>query len=450
MAIIPHLQGLGARHLFTLSNVGTNVADDLGNSVDPTNITGGNYSFVTEPVCYGATHCLRSTTTTSTGTDGAIFANRQDINGNSGSSSFDWRTNQYTVMIWSRQSQIWNPTCIYEQGGGVNNIAFMGGGQTTFQAADSGQPFLIARGKALAQADRSKFLVGVWEYHNQHAGAGNRVLFYENGVLQEIVEDVGTDQFPGHSGDIVIGNSGDNLQSFGGTTFSSQSVAKDANFWATYNGIALTEAQCREIFERMVIGEHVISGTVAQQQSALDALSGTEFADVNCALEIRQATDATDYTLTLDNIRFVQNAALRDIAVKYVGPNTLTIINSNGSNAVEVATPSEQDLDGTTILPGGGTVEIVNEYELTIDGLIDGCIFVVYDDDAADPQELGTELQRNNAVVGTSQAFPFQSPKAGDAVVIVMIRAGYRLLQETVTLPAANSTYVVTPETETN
>jgi hypothetical protein len=90
---------------------------------------------------------------------------------------------------------------------------------------------------------------------------------------------------------------------------------------------------------------------------------------VNCAIEIRQATDATDYTLTLNNITFVQNDNLRDIAVQYVGANTLTLINSS-SNAVEVSNPAEKDLDGgTTVLTGGGTINIVNPSTLTLTGL---------------------------------------------------------------------------------
>ena len=66
----------------------------------------------------------------------------------------------------------------------------------------------------------------------------------------------------------------------------------------------------------------------------------------------RQA-DATNYSLTLNNIAILlEDANLKDIAVQYVGPNTLTLINA-GSNAVETSTPTEKDLDGgTTIITG--------------------------------------------------------------------------------------------------
>jgi len=246
----------------------------------------------------------------------------------------------------------------------------MGGAQTTFQAADGGQPFLIAATKDKVIANRAYFLAGVWEYHTQHSGSGNRVLLYANGVLQETAEENGTATFPAHAGDIALGNSKEDLKSFAETTVKSQTTAKNTNYLGMYNNTSLTEAQCRNIFERMVIPEVVIDeDTVANQQAALNALSGTTYQNVNCAIEIRQATDATDYTLTLNNITFVQNDNLRDIAVQYVGANTLTLINSS-SNAVEVSTPAEKDLDGgTTILTGGGTINIANPSILTLTGL---------------------------------------------------------------------------------
>ena len=367
MAIISYLQGLGATHLFTLDNVGTSTSDDLGNSSVPTNISSGTYSFQTSPVCYGASHSVRTTASTNSGVDGATFTNTSDINN---SDSLPYNSGTRTVILWFKQDAIQNVTTIYEQGAGINNFAFMGGAQTTFQAADSGEPFLIAATKDKAIANRAYFIAGVWEYHTQHSGSGNRVILYANGVLQETVEENGTATFPSHNGDIALGNSGENLKSFAETTLTSQTTAKNINYLGMYNNTSLTEAQCRNIFERMVVPEVVIAAdTVANQQAALNALSGTTYQNVNCAIEIRQATDATDYTLTLNNITFVQNDNLRDIAVQYVGANTLTLINSS-SNAVEVSTPAEKDLDGgTTVLTGGGTINIVNPSTLTLTGL---------------------------------------------------------------------------------
>jgi len=404
MSYLGFLQSLGPRHLFSLSNEGTSTVHDRGNGANPTSITGGTYSFAADPVCYGATHCLRSTSSTSTGVDGAVFDNRADING-SGAGSYDWNDGTRSVILWCRQSNIWNPTCIHEAGGGVNNLTFMGGAQNTWQAADAGQPFLIVAGKTLAKKDRPILHVGIWEYHTQHAGAGNRVLYYENGVLQGIDEQNGTATFPGHSGDIVVGNSSDNLKSFNETTFSSQTVAKDCNWLGMWNNISLTEAQCREMFERAVRPEVLIDS----------------YSEVNCAIEIRQATDATDYTLTLDNIQFVQNQNLRDIAVKYVGPHTLTLINNNGSDAEEVCAPVELDIDGSTIIPGGGSIVIVNPATIALTGLKDDTEVRMF------AAGTGTELAGQEIVNGGSFSASIQEP----SIDIVVMALGYQNLRLT-------------------
>jgi len=444
MAIISFLQGLGATHLFTLSNEGASVAHDLGNSVDPSRITGGAYSFVTQPVCLGPTHCLRTTTSTNESVDGAIIDNRNDINGSNGggndNSSFDYVTGTRQLLMWASQRELFNVTCMYEQGGGVNNFAFMGGARITFQAADSGQPFLIVPAQTLSQRRRATLLGGGWEHHSQHAGAGNRAWKTANGVIQGFAMLNGTAQFPGHSGDITIGNSGDNLQTFNSNTLTSETVAQDTNFMVMINnpgtiGEVLQAGDFlpshREFFERTTLAENVITGTVAQQQAALDALTGTVFQDINCAIEIRQATDATDYTLTLNNIQFVQNASLQDISVMYVGPNTLTLINAGGSNAEVVATPAERDLDlGATILPGGGT--IVTQGTATINfnvsfGAAPPATFEwrLYEDDPA-PGVIGTvELAGAENETQLTLTYQYQHSVDVDAKLQI-IASGYR------------------------
>jgi len=367
MAINTFLQGLGATHLWTLNNVGTLTSDDLGNSSTPANIIAGTYSFQASPTCIGVTHSVRTEASTSTNTDGATFASSIDINTGG---TLPYNTGSRSVLLWFRQEEIQNPSCIYEQGGGVNNFALMGGAQMTFQAADSGQPFLICAAKNLSVANRNYLAVCGWEHYTQHAGSGNRVYLILNGVYQSGSELTGTDSFPNHSGVITVGNSADSLRSFASTNLTSQTTAKNTNYLGFYNNVSLSVAQSREVFERMVIPEVLIAAdTVANQQTALDALTGNTYQDVNCAIEVRQATDATDYTLTLNNITFVENVNLKDIAVQYVGPHTLTIINA-GSNAVETSTPIEKDLDGgTTIITGGGTINIVQNTTLTLTGL---------------------------------------------------------------------------------
>lgn len=367
MAIRTYLQGLGATHLFDLDNNGTLTTDDLGSSSTPTNISGGNYTFDTDPVCEGVTYSLDVVANTSPNTNGAVFTNVSGIN----TGITGYSTDKRSLLIWCKQSDIQNPTCIYEQGGGANNFAFMGGALTTFQAADSGQPFLIVQSLSLAQPERPYCLVGVWEYHTQHAGSGNRVLFYINGVLQGISELTGTDPFPNHVGNIECGNSGDNLQSFAGTVFTSQTTEKNCNFLGMFNNVSLTQAQCREIFERATIADVLIpADTVANQQAALDALSGNTYQDMNCAIRIIQATDATNYRLFVDNINFVADDNIEDISVQFVGTGVLTLENTNGTVIKYTSAPPEVETTSTTYTGGGSIVVVNNTKRVTTDQTI--------------------------------------------------------------------------------
>lgn len=355
MAIRAFLQGLGATHLFDLNNNGLSTTDDLGSSLTPTNLTLGSYSsFVPTPICEGVTHSLQTVSNTSDSIEGAIATNRDDINTSANAYQ------KYSVMMWALQQNIWNPTCVYEQGRGVNNFAIMGGALTTWQAADSGQPFLIVQSKNLTQSNRPYLYIGIWERYTEHAGNGNRVLFYINGVLQGISELNGTDSFPSHVGNIALGNSAENLKSFNETTFTSQTVAKNCNFWGTFNDQTLTAADCREIFERTTLAQITIaSDTVANQQAALDALSGNTYQDLNCAIRILQATDATDYRLYVDNINFIADDNIQDISIQFVGTGVLTLENTNGTVIKYVSSPAEVEKT-SGVITGGGSIVVID------------------------------------------------------------------------------------------
>ena len=445
MSIISYLLTDSPHHLFTLSNVGTSTNDDLGDSPLPTRIIEGDYSFETDPVCYGVTHCIRSENNASTGKNSAVFDNRRDIN-NSGTegTSYDWANNSYEVYFWARQKNIWNVTCMYEQGGQTNNLAFMGGPRCSFQAADAGQPFLITTSNTLSIKDRAILHTGGWEYYNWHAGDYNRIWYAENGIVQGFYSEDGTDTFPGHGANITIGNSADKLRSFNDTNLNSESVAQDSNFLGfNKNKAALTLSEgdeipfYREFFERTVLPEVlIVSDTVANQQTQLDTLSGTVYAAVNCAIEIRQATNATDYTLNLNNIKFIQNENLKDIAVKYVGPNELTLVNLSGSNAEIVAVPAEQDLNGTTVLTGGGSIVIETPSELTVKVNQVGADVIV--------MEAGTDtvLASIDANSSNDFVFTYTGSQTVDVGVIkqgfiVKYTYGYNLTGDNQTLPVA-------------
>lgn len=318
-------------------------------------------SFVNDPVCNGVNNSFRSNSSgTSTGVNtGFVVNNTADTNNGTGI----WQ--RYSVILWFKTEENSTPTCVYEQGGGgTNNHAIIVGlGKAiTSQAADSGEPFLIAQSKFQAEVNRPYFVTHVWERHTEHAGNNNRVLLYVNGVFQESFELNGTDPFPSHGGNISIGNTADALQSYNGSTLVLTARRKWINMFGILSGGSITENQSREIFERSVLPEITIpADTVANQQILLDSLSGNSYSNTNLAIRIIQATDATDYRLFIDNISFQEDSNLRDIAIQYVGPNNLTIENANSSNVVEISTPAEIDIDGSTIFPGGGNIILIND-----------------------------------------------------------------------------------------
>ena len=359
MSFITYLQNLGATHLFDLDNNGTSTNDDLGDSQTPTSLSlGNNSSFVTSPTCEGVTHSLESTNNTSPSISGATVTNVDDINADTSLSTQDYE--KYAVILWVNQNNIWNATSIYEQGASVNNFAFIGGALTTWQAADSGKPFLIIQSKSLTQPNRPYFYAGVWERYNQHAGTGNRILFYVNGVLQGTAEEANTDLFPYHAGLITLGNCQISLKSFNETTLQSQTVAKNLNFWATFNDQTLTAQDFRDIFERTTFAEVTIAAdTVLNQQAALDALTGNTYQDINCAIRILQATDQTNYRLFVDNIDFIADDNIQDISIQFVGTGILTLENTNGTVIKYTSSPDEVEKT-TGVITGGGSIVTVN------------------------------------------------------------------------------------------
>ena len=369
MALIEHLQSLGATHLLTLNNVGTESTDDLGNSVSPTRITSGNYSFTENPVCEGFTHSLKTTTSDSVGTDGAVLVSQQDINAGDGDgdvqSTFHWSTGSRTVYMWIRVGETNVPTCVYEQGGTTNNFAFLLGiGKAlTWQSAVSGEPFMIAQSNFQLISGREYFICGTFEQGSRTTEAGviigNNISLSVNGVLQERIHSTSVAPFPAHPGHVVVGNTAEGLQSYNGGTIALATLEKESQLLGFHNNRLLTVDEQRGIFERTVRPTVTIEAdTVVNQQAALDALSGNSYSGDNCAIRILQATDETDYRLFVDNITFSQNEDRRDIAIQYVGPNVLTLENANGSNIVEVSTPPEVEFS-TGVVVGGGSIVLI-------------------------------------------------------------------------------------------
>jgi len=374
---------LGMTHLITLDYKGAE--EDGVTTETPTKVNGGNYTWVEEPCCEGFTYALKSNDSTSyeDRENGASFDNAADINTDVPNT---YGATGKTLGIWCRFSQNITPSCIFEEGAYVNNFAFFVGiGKAiTWQAADDGQPFLIAQSNLQAQVNRNYFLTGTWEYQRN---GYNAVDFYINGVLQETVQLNGTDVFPNHSGDIVIGNTDDDLKSYNEGTIKSAIRETWANLWFIKNHEIWGEDILRDIFERTTLAEVTLEAdTVENQQIALDNLIGTVYEDKNCAIRIVQATDATDYTLLLDNIKFKRVDELRDIHIQFVGTGELHIENCNGSNAYELSVPAEVERVNDTLQGGGSITKTDNSIRLKddtdyINHIVDGNIWIDCDED---------------------------------------------------------------------
>ena len=459
MAIRTYLTGLGLNQLFMLDDATL----DPGSNGLTTTLTTPGAQFIANPVCEGVTNSLRTDTipgyTNASDEIGAQIANTADIN--TAADIFRRRC----VFVWVRPNELDTSTCIFEQGGGTNNLAILTGlgGVFTAQAADSGQQFLIASAREKTQVNRAYLVALVWEHNTVHAGAGNRVAVYVNGVLGEVFEGAGaTDVFPSHGGNITLGNTEGNLQSYNSSSILSVARRKWLNMLGMINDSAnftidaTAATTLREIFERTVLAETVIAAdTVANQQAALTALDGTNYGDVNCAIRIYQATDATDYTLTLSDVTFTENINLDNIFIQYVGPNTLTIQLTTTIDPLYTSVPAEVETTAA-INPGGGTLVILPPPNtLTVTVVFSGGTppadyeWRLYANDPT-PGIIGT-VELAGAENETSNSISYDYVfTAADLVSFQIIATGYQEFLAQYTLAASNQTFIANVQFDPN
>jgi hypothetical protein len=322
-------------------------------------------TFPADPVCEGVANSFQSNTRALAKENGLLVETTGGsptvLGWNTGvNNTYD--TSIHNVGMWFKSSVVNDCTCIFEEGAtNVNFAMLVGIGLSiTFSAAASGKPFLIAQSLEYAQANRPYFVVGAWLHASDSGVGGAQVRLYVNGKFQGGVTLGNTDAFPNHSGNITIGNTTENLASYGGGTVGCFAYEKNINLLFVIDGSELTEANTREIFERTVLPEVTIAAdTVANQQASLDALIGNSYIDFNCAIRILQATDATNYRLFVDDITFKENTNLDDISIQFVGTGILTLEETNGTIIHITSAPSEIEQTAST-LTGGGSIAIVN------------------------------------------------------------------------------------------
>jgi len=245
-------------------------------------------------------------------------------------------------------------SCIYEEGGGINNLAFfLGIGNTLIaQLADTGDDNVQAFSDFSLEPNRDYHILFRFSYTD----GSNKFALYIDGVEQSASagNPLTSTDLDAHSGDISLGGPGGNLE-VGGTDvlFRSQEDTYYSN-WLTYS-VETSQALISDLFRRGAVPTYTISGTESQMQTQLDALSGTVADNDPLTIRILESSSG-DLDLTLDSFTF--NAAT-SIHLEYRGTGTLNVSNLNGSNLDQSKTYASQ----------GGTITVSNPSVLTLTGL---------------------------------------------------------------------------------
>ena len=189
---------------------------------------------------------------------------------------------------------------------------------------------------------------------------GNEFRCYLDGVKQLGAEPADREpdapNFPSRSAGTTFGIPASNGNFVGGDSVGILSpINGQYNEWALFDGAnaVLTDTEIREeLFEKGALADVTItSGTQAAMQTQLDTLADSVRADAPLCIRVEALSGGGDFTLTADNITF---SPLASIHVQYTGTDTLTWINSNGSDASISSTPN------------GGTLTFVQGVPVTI------------------------------------------------------------------------------------
>jgi hypothetical protein len=247
-------------------------------------------------------------------------------------------------------------SCIYEEGGSINNLAFfLGVGNTLIaQLADTGDDNVQAFSDFSLEPNRNYHILFRFSYTD----AEKRFDLYIDGIRQNSTSGnpLTSSDLDAHSGDIAFGSAGGNLE-VGGTDirFLAQEDTYYSN-WVTYS-VSTSQDLIKDLFRRGAVPTYTLTkGTQAEMQTQLNALAGTIASNSPLTLRIDETLDASPLNLDLDNFTFSE---LSTIHLEYRGTKDLNITNANGSNLTPEKVYATQD----------GTVNIINQSILTLTGL---------------------------------------------------------------------------------
>lgn len=346
---------LQADHYWRLNNT-YNDTGDTGPVRNMTNQVLGTWTFNTQEIVDGNTHCLNYESVT----------NRREIT-DSANMNITIDSAERTLSCWIQLNEIQHDLgCLWKEGGGVQNLAFLVGygNVLLFQGADT-------PGNAINAQAWSDFKLKTGRpYHicgRYSLSEGTRELrLYIDGIEQTETtgNPLGSGSFNAHSGDVVWGDPDNNLET-GGTdiAYAGMNDAQISDFatWSdnsggTNAGALDKTSEIRDVlYRRGALPDDTISaGTESSMQTSVEALNEIR-QDWPLSLRVEGSTDG-DFELTLQD--GTSNPWVFDDGitthVEYRGGNALTLINPVGGN-----------LDSAKCWSlTGGTISVVNEVEV--------------------------------------------------------------------------------------
>jgi len=382
MAYSSDITALNPSHHFKFDGDATDSVGSLS-STDTSMVWTGN------SICNDATYCMKSNAV-------------DDLLELDTSSAINTESDRILVAGWFEVTEIQQPpTRIYGDGGASSSLAFhLGFGNQVLFEVDSDDFTLQIIGDIPLIPNRPYHLAIRFESDSY----GNVFKAYLDGVNQTDT----TDNTPGSSlaASRTKGSFGgkDSGLSLGGTALKIVSpVNGKYNHWAFWHDSDATNVSDSEIrtelFEKGAKPDITISSdTEENMQNAIDGYSDSVRGNHPLCILIEEVSGGGDLSLDFDNITFNDKASLH---VRYLGSGTLTITNSNGSNASIVTS----------------NITIINPHTLTLTNLKNNTEVRVY--------EAGTTTEiigQENVTSGT-----FSGIVTVDSVDIRVVSLDYRI-----------------------
>lgn len=393
VGIVPYadiISNLMPDHHWPLNNNYTEIA----NGLNMTSSIFGTQSFSTDVLSEGTTHSWlsqggRRACSNSNAMNGANTTNR-------------------LMGGWIQINTVSKPlTCIYEEGGGVNNLAFfLGmGNRLIAQFADTGDDNVQAFGDFALEVGRPYHILFRFSYTD----TVKEFTLYIDGVKQQVTSGnpLTSTDLDSHSGGITFGGTGGALEVAGTNVDFVEQVDTNFSNWLTFSR-SVSEAEIYPLFSRGAVPSVTLAqNTQANLQTSLDSYSDQTFVNTT-ALQFRLAgvTGNGDVTITANDVFLPEGISL---FLEWRGPGELTIINKGTSNfrdAKVIATSNT------------GSIVIIDAPVLTLTGLQPNSEIRVYDS-STDLEVAGVENS------STSFSVPLTNP----TVDIVIHNVQYKYLR---------------------